>query len=283
MSARRDNTRPTPRTIGARASEDTSGIPAELDEVLSHLRKQPLHKLALDGALDTANSKAQATIWQALTTLDVDADALLDLLSQDEATQQLTREVVAAQRLRHWKVIDPYYHKLWTLFGDLRVALEGKQLPLPESVEELFLLLCEKLSAPARLDSELKSALSPAELAKLRRKDSAYAKLYERIGPVGDTAKSYEKSLTAVRQRLMPSVRRKVYEHLRPAVELDAQRQRRREYPRADTRAIEEQAAKGANARTRKLTAEFIRAFYPLFGEGTTPEHVRKAVEPKSG
>ncbi len=278
MCAERNKSRRARRETGTKPSRTTSDLTPALDQVVTHLRAQPPRHLALDGAFDAANPTAQATIWQALTTLDVDADALLDVLSHDEATQQLASEVVAAQRLRHWKVIDPYYRKLWTLFGDLRVALEGKQLPLPESVEELFLLLCEKLSAPARLDPGPRGALSPAKVAELRRKDSASAALYRRIGPIGETTRAYEKSLTAIRQRLMPAVRRTVYQHLRPVVERDTEQARRRKYPQATTRAIREQAARSVNTRTCKLTAEFICAFYPLFGEGTTAEHVRKAV-----
>ena len=282
MSTRRDKTRRTPHTIGTKAPEDSSGIQTELAQVLRHLREQPPHKLALDGAFDSASPTHQARIWQKLTTLNVDADALLEMLADDEATQKLVQEVVAAQRLRHWKTIEPHYRKLWNLFDKLRTELASKQLTLPESVDELFLLLCEKLSAPARLDSEPRSALSPAELAKLRRRGSVNAALHQRIGPVGDTARSYEKSLTAIRQRLMPLVRGKVYQQLRPAVARDTERARRQKFPQAYTRAIQEQAAKSTNAHTRRLTAEFIRAFYPLFGEGTSAEHVRKAVETKS-
>ncbi len=122
MSTRRDKTRRTPHTIGTKAPEDSSGIQTELAQVLRHLREQPPHKLALDGAFDSASPTHQARIWQKLTTLNVDADALLEMLADDEATQKLVQEVVAAQRLRHWKTIEPHYRKLWNLFDKLCTA-----------------------------------------------------------------------------------------------------------------------------------------------------------------
>ena len=255
----------------------TSDEALALAHVIKHLRKQSPAKLALDGALDAANPTAQAKVWRSLKKLDVDGDALLEGLCTDQATQGFASELAAAQRLRHWKVIAPHYDKLVKLFDGLTRDLTKQSVLLPDSVEELFFLLCEKLSAPARPEVPTQT-LSPAEEVRLQRVDPLAAKLRLRIGPVGHTLSALERSLTAIRQRHMPIIRRQVYKRLRPAVEREVHAARRRKFPKAIPHALREQAAGRVNTRTCELTAEFVSAFYPLFGEGTTAEQVRKTV-----
>ena len=160
----------------------------------------------------------------------------------------------------------------WTWLGR-RVArpLQQHHLAWPHGAREAFIEFVEALSRPAReldLHASDTSPALPAARAAARR-----ARPGNRTSRIKPMQAPVERSLSAIRQRFMPHLRRQVGTRIRAARQAHVRVQRQRPRPVPLT---SQQISRQINRPSHELTAAFLRAFYPWFGAGTTAEHVRK-------
>ena len=208
-----------------------------------------------------------------LRAINIDPVALVHELAEDADVAALVAELRAARHEVLWRRIAPSHMLFWRLFEDLDAMLQQHHLAWPHGAPEAFIEFVEALSRPAReLDlhaSDTSPALPAARAAARRaRPGNPTSRIKPMQAPV-------ERSLSAIRRRFMPHLRRQVGTRIRAARQAHVRVQRQRPRPVPLT---SQQISRQINRPSHELTAAFLRAFYPWFGAGTTAEHVRKSL-----
>lgn len=238
------------------------------------LRGLPRELVALDGSHHRARPDIQAGVWLSLEELGVPPRPLLESLSQGRLITDVAAMVRDAEYQWYRKLVSPSYARFVREFARLRIAL----LPtfgLPDELDVAEEVLLEMLlRGPKRVHAIATDGANDAD----RQPNHGASRKGLRLGPIGKSPASFRRSINGIRQRFMPDVRRTVYGTLSPAVFSKALQERWAQYPHADVEHVREQAEKRAQPKAYALTAAFISAFFPTFGERTTAEHVRKAV-----
>ena len=228
---------------------------------------------ALDLRFDLVDAQAQRVVVHQLQDIGVDPRALVMDLKDNDDTAELLAELRAARPDAQWRGIEPYYHRLLETFDALTTTMARQKADLPAEVRDLFLEFIDALSRPAReldLHAADESPARPAARATARR--ARPDSLTTRIKPMQAPA---DRSLSAIRQRFMPHVRRTVAARIQAAL-----RAREQVRPPNPTGHVDtpQQVSRRLNRPTYVLTAAFVRAFYPWLGADTTAEHVRKSL-----
>jgi hypothetical protein len=100
-----------------------------------------------------------------------------------------------------------------------------------------------------------------------------------RIGRHPHTVKGNEAFLSAVQQRFMPHVRRRLHALVQPAVYKSLKSEAGGAPVLRRDAELRRRLRRQANADADQLVAEFVQAFYPCWGRTTTPRTVRSARE----
>ena len=163
---------------------------------------------ALDLRFDLVNPEAQQGICQRLREAGVDPLSLVQDLRAREDVADLLSELRAAGLAAQWRTIAPALAGVATLFEQLTAVVAKRGLVLPPGTRDAFVQLVETLGRPAReldLHDRDDSAALPARRAAARRTapGSSTARIATMQSP-GD------RSMAAIRQRLMPHIRRVV-------------------------------------------------------------------------
>ena len=226
-----------------------------------------------DGRGDLVDRAAQRDVCRRLRAIDIDPVALVHELAGDADVAALVAELRAARHEVLWRRIAPSHRRFWRLFEALDATLKKHHLAWPHGAREAFVAFVEALSRPAReldLHTNDTSPALPAARAAARR-----ARPGNRTSRIKPMQAPVERSLSAIRQRFMPHLRRRVGTRIRAALQAHVQVQRQRP---GQARLTRQQISRQINRPSHELTAAFLRAFYPWFGAGTTAEHVRKSL-----
>ena len=226
-----------------------------------------------DGRFDLVDRAAQRDVCRQLRAINIDPVALVHELAGDADVAALVAELRAARHEVLWRRIAPSHMRFWRLFDALDAMLQQHHLAWPHGACEAFIEFVEALRRPAReldLHASDTSPALPAARAAARR-----ARPGNRTSRIKPMQAPVERSLSAIRQRFMPHLRRQVGTRIRAARQAHVRVQRQRPRPVPLT---SQQISRQINRPSHELTAAFLRAFYPWFGAGTTAEHVRKSL-----
>lgn len=194
-------------------------------------------------------------------------------------------ELTAAESMQlglpGWKTTEPHYRRFQRVYS----LAENEGYKFSAKSAKAFAAFLRSLEPPAWCRG-LPSIYWAENRVSRARRDGMLPDLRSRIGSVGPSAQNRRRFLRAVQERFIPRVRVMVFDAIEQQVKAIARGRFQRSpfakeqlSPAAQKdilRAMEEQVE--AEVRPFALTAEYIRAFFPLFGARTTSELVRKSV-----
>lgn len=251
-------------------------------------RGSNLANFALDGHSEKADPRFQRAVLKKLRERGIDTNGLISVLWQDPNRSAFITEQDAAQVERQWRRIERSVRHRLRAFNAWVEAVRRHGKSVPGHIIAWEAKRLSSLDLPARIlnlgdrpehhrtaeNRARRRQLAPGSETELRA-------IHKRIGPGAPSG--------AIRQRYMPRVRRLVYSRileqvLRAVAKCESTRwlqpgdhpdsRRNRAFEKEIARELESEL----RVEARRLTAEFIEAFYPVWGQGLTPDAVRKAV-----
>jgi len=249
-----------------------------------------IQNVALDGYVEIANPADQQQILSRLKRLGIDTGALIRMLYDDPDRRRLLREIKAVSEhpIARWH--EQQLRGELAKWRHLRAAYRELERDAPADVlaeEATVTTVLHRVSAQVRRDD-------PRVLARQRReaaRGTAREHLHHMIAAGPKDAKAVRRPgalLRGIRTWYMPAVIRLVVEQLNVAradlhrrelkVLADASWSGAHDDPRC-LKMRRTEAMRRVSTRLNKLTAEFVRAFYPFWGGHVKPAHVRNAIK----
>jgi hypothetical protein len=232
----------------------------------------PILGSALDDHPEAVDRQAQDRVFHELRMLGLEPEAFIKGLHRPMVQVRL-REQSLLRKRGYWTAVRHVYRPVLAAWEASKQALpragvldEGRN-----RIDTRFRDLIIDLEAEAggRTPEEVES-----ELRNMVWFRSTLGPEAKRLG----TNVAPKKFTTSTQQRLMPLLRGIFFDALKEPMRRTLEEERLRQYPKADREKVPEAVASSVASRTAKLTADVLRAFYPVWGRTSTPENVRKAV-----